>query len=187
MPSEFVWNLLACSTEGAKLRSPARQRWVGMVGCEAPEGRHMSHTFIKSHFHVVFSTKERRRTISEETQPQLFSYLAGICRNQKMISVAVGGVEDHVHMLFHLPPTMALAKAITLVKANSSKWMNKHGRNFAWQEGYGAFSVSASNLEKVALYIRDQKQHHRKMSFEEEYLELLRKHKIEFNPNDVFG
>jgi putative transposase len=147
----------------------------------------MSHTFIKSHFHVVFSTKERRRTISEETQHHLFSYMAGICRNQKMISVAIGGVEDHVHMLFHLPPTLALAKAISLVKANSSKWMNEHGRDFAWQEGYGAFSVSASNLEKVALYIRYQKEHHRKMSFEEEYLELLRKHKIEFDPNDVFG
>jgi putative transposase len=147
----------------------------------------MSQTFIKSHFHVVFSTKERRKIISEETQPHFFSYIAGICRNQKMISVAAGGVEDHVQMLFHLSPTLALAKAITLVKANSSKWMNEHGHNFSWQEGYSAFSVSASNLEKVALYVRNQKEHHRKMTFEDEYLELLRKHKIEFDPKYVFG
>ena len=152
----------------------------------------MSHTFIKSHFHVVFSTvvfstKERRKIISEDVQPFLWSYIAGICRNQKMVSVAVGGVDDHVHLLFHLPATLTLSKAVAVVKANSSKWMNEHGRKFAWQEGYSAFSANASNLERIALYIRGQKEHHRKMSFEDEYLELLRKHKIEFDPKYVFG
>src|SRR5215813_11257443 len=113
----------------------------------------MSHTFTKNHLHVVFSTKERRKSISDEVQPHLWSYIAGICRNQKIVSLAIGGVEDHVHLLFHLPGTLTLSRAITLTKANSSKWMNEQGRDFAWQEGYGAFSVSASNLEKVAQYV----------------------------------
>ena len=113
--------------------------------------------------------------------------MAGICRNQKLISVAIGGVEDHVHLLFHLPGTMALSKAITLLKANSSKWMNEHGLDFAWQEGYGAFSVSESSLARVAAYIRNQKEHHRKMSYESEFLALLRKNRMEFDIKYVFG
>jgi REP element-mobilizing transposase RayT len=147
----------------------------------------MSHAYTKNHVHVVFSTKERRKSIAFEVQPELWSYMAGICRNQEMVSVAIGGVDDHVHLLFHLPATLALSRAITLVKANSSKWMNEHGRHFAWQEGYSAFSVSSSNLEEVAQYIRKQKEHHQKMTFEDEYLSLLRKHRIEFDPEYVFG
>jgi len=147
----------------------------------------MSHTFTKNHLHVVFSTKERRKLIADTVQPELWSYLAGICRNQKMVSIAINGIDDHVHLLFHLPPTMTMSKAISLLKANSSKWMNECGRAFSWQEGYSAFSVSESNLEKVAQYIRRQKEHHKKMTFEDEYLSLLRKHKVEFDPKYVFG
>jgi putative transposase len=147
----------------------------------------MSHSFSKNHVHVVFSTKDRRRTISETMQPEMWSYLAGICRNEKMVSVAVGGIADHVHLLFHLPPTISLAKAISVLKSNSSRWMNERGIKFAWQEGYGAFSVSASNLTTVSRYIRDQKTHHRKFSFEDEFLTLLRKHKVDFDPQSVFG
>ncbi len=147
----------------------------------------MSHAFTRSHVHVVFSTKDRRKIISKDVQPQLWSYIAGICRNQKMVPVAVGGIEDHVHLLFHLPPTLTLSKAISLLKANSSKWINEHGRGFAWQEGYGAFNVSASNLDRVAEYIRNQEKHHQKISFEDEFLVLLKKHGIEFDPKYVFG
>jgi REP element-mobilizing transposase RayT len=120
-------------------------------------------------------------------QPEMWSYLAGVCRNEKMMSVAVGGIADHVHLLFHLPPTVSLSKAISVLKSNSSRWMNERGFKFAWQEGYGAFSVSASNLTTVSRYIRDQKTHHRKFSFEDEFLTLLRKHKVDFNPESVFG
>jgi putative transposase len=147
----------------------------------------MSHSFSKNHVHVVFSTKDRRRTISESMQPEMWAYLSGVCRNEKMVSVAVGGIADHVHLLFHLPPTVSLAKAISVLKANSSRWMNERGIKFAWQEGYGAFSVSASNLTAVSRYIRDQKKHHRKFSFEDEFLTLLRKHKVDFDPESVFG
>jgi putative transposase len=141
----------------------------------------MSHAFVKNHLHLVFSTKDRQPSISKDAQPELWSYLAGICHNQKMAPIAVNGMSDHAHLLFHLPPTIALAKAVQLLKTNSSKWMNEHGRRFAWQEGYGAFSVSVSNTATVASYIRNQEQHHRKMTFEEEYRALLKKHGIDPN------
>ncbi len=96
-------------------------------------------------------------------------------------------MEDHVHLLIELSPTMAVAKAVLLVKSNSSKWMNEAGRSFAWQKGYAAFSVSASNVDAVARYIRDQEAHHRKMSFEEEVVALLKKHNVDFDPEYVFG
>ena len=147
----------------------------------------MSHTFTQNHIHAVFSTKDRRKIIPVDFQAEFWSYIAGICRNQKMVSVAVGGVEDHAHVLFHLPPTLTLSKAIGTIKANSSKWMNEQGRRFAWQEGYGAFSVSASNLRAVASYIRNQQKHHQKMTFEDEFMTLLKKHGIAFDPKYVFG
>jgi putative transposase len=154
----------------------------------APEGRHiMSHAFAKNHIHLIFSTKGRSKIIPKEVQPQLWSYMAGICRNQGMAPIAINGMDDHAHALFHLPPSLALAKAVNLIKANSSKWMNEHGRGFAWQEGYGAFSVSVSNTVAVADYIRNQELHHRNLTFEDEYLALLRKHGLEFNPKNVFG
>jgi REP element-mobilizing transposase RayT len=104
--------------------------------------------------------------------------MAGICKHQKMIPVAINGVEDHVHLLFHLPSTLTLAKAINLIKVNSSGWMNDEGHKFNWQEGYGAFSVSESNLDKVAQYISNQKNHHKRMTFEDEFLELLENTKL---------
>ena len=139
----------------------------------------MSHAFVKNHIHLVFGTKNRTTMIPRDVQANLWSYLAGICRNQEMAAIAINGMEDHAHLLFHLPPIMSLAKAVQLLKANSSKWMNEHGRRFAWQEGYSAFSVSISNTATVAKYIRNQEQHHRKMTFEQEYRALLQKHGVE--------
>jgi putative transposase len=136
----------------------------------------MSHAFVKNHIHLVFSAKDRTKSIAKDIQPELWSYMAGICRNQGMAAIAINGMEDHTHVLFHLPPTTSLAKAVQLIKANSSKWMNEHGRHFAWQEGYGAFGVSISNTDVVARYIRNQEQHHRKMTFVQEYRALLKKH-----------
>src|SRR5262245_31169251 len=133
----------------------------------------MAHTFTQNHQHVVFSTKQRAKLIAKDIQERLWQYLTGICRNIDLVMVAVGGVEDHIHILFHLPPRCALSDAVRLLKTNSSRWMNDHRRGFAWQEGYGSFSVSVSNLAKVVSYIHNQEIHHRKMSFEEEYLELL--------------
>jgi putative transposase len=149
-------------------------------------GDTLAHTFSKNYVHVIFSTKGRRKIIEKELQPRLWAYLAGIAKNHDINMLAVGGTEDHVHLhlLFHLPPKLALAKAVLLLKANSSKWMNK---DLTWQEGYGAFSVSSSNIGAVIRYVRNQERHHRKFSFEAEFRAILRRHGIEYDPRELFG
>jgi REP element-mobilizing transposase RayT len=147
----------------------------------------MSHTFTKNHQHIVFSTAGRRKSIDKPFQPKLWAYMAGICRNHKIFVRAISGVEDHVHLLVEIPPTMAVAKAVSTLKSNSSKWIHETGRKFAWQKGYAAFSVSASNLRVVANYVNNQEAHHKKISYEDELLLLLKKHGIEFDPELVFG
>ena len=139
----------------------------------------MSHTFSKNYVHLIFSTKDRRQIITKELQPRLWAYLTGIGKNHEMIVLAVSGTEDHVHILFHLPPKLALAKAVLLLKANSSKWMTEGGNEFSWQEGYGAFSVSSSNTDSVIQYIKNQEKHHRKFSFEQEFRAILQRHGLE--------
>ena len=147
----------------------------------------MAHSYSSTLSHCVFSTKDRRNAIAKEWQPRLWAYLAGICKNHEMIALSVGGTENHVHILFHVPPILALAKAVALLKANSSKWMGEHGIKFSWQEGYGAFSVSSSNLDQVTRYIQNQEAHHRKTSFEDEFRALLQKHGVEYDSKYVFG
>ncbi len=136
----------------------------------------MAHTSTHNYVHVVFGTKERSSLISKALQPKLWSYIVGICRNHDIVAFAVGGMADHAHVLLRLPPVLSLAKAVSLIKANSSRWMGEHGGTFAWQEGYGAFSVSASNLRSVEKYIREQEIHHKKMSFAAEYKMLQSRH-----------
>jgi putative transposase len=134
----------------------------------------MSHSYSQNHLHIVFSTKDRRKLIEPSMQPKLWSYMAGIGRNHGFLVLANGGMENHVHLLIQLPPVLSLAKAISIVKANSARWMNEHGLKFAWQQGYGAFSVSASNLGVVEKYIANQERHHRKMTYEQEFEGFLR-------------
>jgi REP element-mobilizing transposase RayT len=136
----------------------------------------MPHTSTHNYLHIVFGTKERASSIPELLQPRLWAYMAGICNNYAIVAFAIGGMEDHVHLLWRLPPMLLLAKAVSVVKANSSRWMKEHCPKFAWQTGYGAFSVSKSNMAAVTRYIRDQKIHHRKMTFEEEYRALFKLH-----------
>lgn len=147
----------------------------------------MPHTYSQNHLHVVFSTKERRKLITKEFQPKLWSYVAGIGRNNDFLVLANGGMEDHAHLLIQLPATLTLAKAVQLLKGSSSKWANEHGREFSWQEGYGAFGVSKSNINAVIKYITNQEKHHRKITFEEEFIAFLEKHGIEYDPRYVFG
>src|SRR5258708_2723769 len=104
-----------------------------------------------------------------------------------MVCLGVGGTQNHVHILLQVPPNLALAKAVLLLKANSSKWMGEQGIDFSWQEGYGAFSVSASNLDQVTRYIQNQEMHHRRTGFEDEFRALLRKHGVEYDPKYAFG
>jgi REP element-mobilizing transposase RayT len=136
----------------------------------------------------VFSTKDRENLVPKALQARLYAYIAGICKSNDMLAFAIGGMENHVHALFRLPPTMNLARAVNLLKTNSSNWMNEQqSTRFAWQKGYGAFSVSSSNISKVVKYIDNQEMHHRKMTFEEEYIALLKKHGVPFDPKYVFG
>ena len=147
----------------------------------------MAHKYPNILIHCVFSTKERRNLIPDEMIPQLGKYFAGIGRNHGIPVIASGGTSNHSHLLIALPSDVAPAKAIQVLKANSSRWLHVHGLDFAWQEGYGAFSVSSSNKAVVVHYIEHQAEHHRKRSFEAEFETLLRKSGIEFNPKEAFG
>jgi REP element-mobilizing transposase RayT len=144
----------------------------------------VSMSYVSSYFHCVFSTKERRRLITPELRDRLWPFLGGIARQNKMKAIEVGGIEDHIHILLSLPSTMAISKALQLIKGGSSKWIHEtfpEQRLFAWQEEYGAFSVSVSQLDKTIEYIKGQAEHHRKMTFQEEFLVLLKKHRIEYD------
>lgn len=112
----------------------------------------MSHSYAQNHIHLVFSTKNREKLLTRELLPRLRAYTAAVCRNHDLLTFAVGGMEDHMHLLFRLPPTMALSDAVALVKSNSSKWLGELGKDFAWQEGYGAFSVRSSHVDRVIRY-----------------------------------
>jgi REP-associated tyrosine transposase len=137
--------------------------------------------------HVAFSIKDRRKDISGEFQPRMWAYMGGICKKLGILVHAVGGMEDHVHLLIQVPPTLALAKVVLAIKSNSSRWANEQGNKVAWQQGYAAFSVSASIVPAVIRYIQDQGAHHKKIGFDEEFLILLRKHGVEFDPKFVLG
>jgi putative transposase len=141
-------------------------------------------SYVSSYFHCVFSTKERRPLITPELRERLWPFLGGIARQNKMKAVEIGGVADHVHLLLSLPATIPVSKAMQLIKGGSSKWIHETFPNqqlFAWQEEYGAFSVSVSQLNKTIAYIRDQPEHHRKLTFQEEFLMLLKKHGVEYD------
>jgi REP-associated tyrosine transposase len=147
----------------------------------------MPHTYAQNVIHIVFSTKDRRKTISRELQPRMWAYVAGICKNDGIFVHSIGGTDDHIHLLIQVPPSLSLAKAVLAIKSNSSRWANEQGQKFAWQQGYAAFSVSSSNVPVVVRYIETQESHHRRMTFDAELVALLKKHGIEFDPNFVFG
>ena len=150
----------------------------------------MSHSYSSNRVHVIFSTKNREKCISVGLQSKLWPYMAGIARNHDFEAMKIGGVEDHAHALLILPPTLALAKAIQILKACSSKWVNDTAhaeKSLAWQEGYGAFSVSASQTDGVILYIENQARHHATRTYEDEFVELLRRYGIAYDPVYAFG
>ena len=148
----------------------------------------MGHSYASNRVHVIFSTKNRSKSLTPELQPRLWAYMAGVAQKQGFQAIIVGGVEDHVHALIALPPAMPLSKAVQYLKGCSSKWINdESGGGFAWQDGYGAFSVSASHTADVYRYIRNQKEHHAKKTFEDEFRFCLKKYGIEFDSEQVFG
>jgi len=139
--------------------------------------------------HVIFSTKYRKPCIADAWRDDLLAYIGGIVKDHKSVLLKAGGIEDHIHLLLRIHPEFAISKTIQLLKANSSKWINEQGKTrgkFQWQTGYGAFSVSQSMAETVKKYIANQKEHHRKQTFETEYVGFLDKHVIEYDPKFVF-
>lgn len=149
----------------------------------------MSHSFVSSLFHCVFSTKERKPTIHEDFRDRLWAYIGGIARKNKMKALAAGGTVDHCHILLSLPSTMDIAKAVQLVKGGSSKWVHDEfpsRRSFWWQEGYGAFSIGVSQIDATIDYIRSQPEHHRRRTFKEEFIAILEKHHIEYDPDEIW-
>ena len=142
----------------------------------------MSHTYTNLLTHIVFSTKERLPLISPEIKLELFAYLGGLVKELKGKPIIINGMSDHVHILASLPPIISTAEAMRFIKANSSKWVTqKFGKPFEWQKGYGAFSVSRSNVDAVYKYIQNQEQHHQKFDFRTEFIGFLNKNDVEFD------
>lgn len=135
-------------------------------------------------YHLVFSTRDRKPIITADRRPRLYEYVGGIVRGLGGIALAIGGIEDHMHLLAKLRPDKALSDILRDLKANSSGWMHDvfpDARDFYWQKGYGAFTVSTSQVPVVSRYIANQEQHHKRRSFREEFIEMLRVNAIEFD------
>jgi REP element-mobilizing transposase RayT len=149
----------------------------------------MGQTLIKNYIHIVFSTKHRKPLITEDIEEELFAYIVGVCNNLECYSVRVGGYLNHIHILCHLSKKIALTKLVETVKANSSKWIKTKGsefQTFYWQNGFGAFSVGYKQVEPVLKYIANQKEHHQKTKFKDEYRNILQKNEVEFNEQYVW-
>jgi len=142
------------------------------------------HSFTSILIHCIWSTKNREPYLSSDLRNRPWPYLGGIARENKMKPIAIGGVVDHVHILVSLPATLSIAKALQLLKGNSSKWIHEtfpKMRSFEWQEGYGAFSIGISAVDDTVRYIRNQAEHHRKRSFREEFVVMLRRHGLDYD------
>jgi putative transposase len=144
----------------------------------------MPHSYTNLLYHLVFSTKERRPWLDADLRPRLFEYLGGAIRSQGGFAILINGVADHIHILARFRQDKALSEVLRDIKANSSGWIHRTFptlASFAWQQGYGAFTVSPSQEDRVRQYIANQEVHHRTVSFQEEFVALLRAHGIEFD------
>ena len=143
----------------------------------------MGNSYISCYVHYVFSTKNHEKWLKSDIRERLFPYIGGICRENSLKLIKAGGVDDHLHLLVSLPSTITIAKAIQYLKGGSSRWIHETFENmkdFAWQEGYGAFTIGVSQIERTIKYITNQEDHHRKKTFREEFIDFLNYHGIEF-------
>jgi putative transposase len=148
----------------------------------------MPSSYTSLYYHIVFSTKHRKPLLVDSIRTGLYKYIAGIIENKEGRLIEIGGVEDHIHILATCSPKRALADFIRDIKANASRWVNEQPRSmkFAWQNGYGAFTVSVSQVEVVRRYIRNQAEHHRRQSFVDEFRTVLIRHGISFDEQQLF-
>lgn len=144
----------------------------------------MGQSFTSLTVHVIFSTKDRRPLITPEIAARLYDYVGGIVRNLNGQLLAAGGTADHLHLLVAIHPQTGVAELVRVIKANASKWVREtlQVTDFAWQTGYGAFTVSHSNREDLRRYIDTQVEHHRRVSFEEELVAFLKRHGVAYDP-----
>src|SRR5688572_9367263 len=150
----------------------------------------MANTYSSLHYHIIFSTKNRVNWIKSEFEPRIWPYLGGISRKHKMTALQVGGCEDHIHALIQAPPVYSPSQIAQYLKGDSSKWIHEEFstmRDFGWQDGYGAFTVSKRDLPDVIRYIKNQHEHHRRKTFQEEYLEFLKEYGIEYDERNLWG
>ena len=150
----------------------------------------MANTYTALFYHVVFSTKNRVASIRPDIEERVWAYIGGIARTHKMTALQIGGIEDHIHALVMAPPTIAPFEIAKSLKAESSKWIHETFpdlRAFAWQDGYGAFTVSKANVPGVVSYIQNQRLHHQTQTFQEEYLEFLKKAGVEYDERYLWG
>ena len=141
----------------------------------------MAQTLTRILVHVVFSTKERRNLIIPAVEHELHAYLGGICRNRESPALAIGGTENHVHLLISLSKNIALSELMMLLKRDSSKWIKTNGnafRDFHWQDGYGAFSIGESQVRAVTDYIREQRERHKTMTFGDEIVAFAQRYGV---------
>lgn len=147
----------------------------------------MPQSLTKNYIHIVFSTKGRANLLPIEHLAEIHLYLKGILDNYNCNAIHVGGIENHIHILCVLSRTLTLSDLVRIVKTNSSSWLNKKLRNFAWQDGYGAFSVSQSQVATVVEYIKNQENHHKTKTFEDEYVALLDAYGITYDSRYMWG
>lgn len=150
----------------------------------------MANTYTSLYYHVVFSTKNRVELVSRDIEDRVWAYIGRIARKHKMTALQVGGIEDHIHALVMAPATLSPSQIAQYLKGDSSKWIHQefpHLADVGWQDGYGAFTVSKSNIPDVVRYIQNQREHHKKKTFQEQYREFLQKHGIEYDEWYVWG
>ena len=150
----------------------------------------MANTYTSLYYHIIFSTRNRVGWIQPEIERRIWAYLGGIARKNTMTALLVGGTDNHIHALIVAPPKLSPSKIAQLLKGDSSLWIHTEFpslRDFAWQVGYGAFTVSKSSIFDVMGYIQNQREHHKNKTFQEEYLEFLNKHEIEYDERYVWG
>ncbi len=149
----------------------------------------MANTFTQRYIHLVFAVDQRQKLIQDRFKPELYRFITGIIRQRGQKLIAINGMPDHVHLLVGLRPEMALSNLVRDIKAFSSGHVNTERwvrGTFRWQEGFGAFSYSRSQIASVVRYIENQEQHHRRMNFREEYLDLLRAFEVEYDERYLF-
>ena len=148
----------------------------------------MSQSYTNLLYHIIFSTKDRQPLITDLYEPRLYDYIGGIIREVGGTSLGINGIEDHVHVVTKLRPDKALSDVLRVLKCNASGWMHDvfpSLAEFSWQRGYAAFTVSQSNVEEVRRYVAGQKDHHKKISFRDEFIEFLKENYIEYDERFV--